>query len=61
MCYYSEAVKADLKRRMRSPQRRRVAQVSPELGIHLVNLYNWRQAWRLQTEVVPVSEKELEG
>jgi len=35
--------------------------VSPELGIHVAKLYNWGQAWRLQAEVVPASEKELEG
>jgi transposase-like protein len=58
---YSEAVKADVRRRMSPPQRQSVAQISAELGIHVVTLYNWRKAWRLQGEVVPASEKEPEG
>ena len=58
---YSEAVKADVRRRMSPPQRQSVAQISTELGIHVVTLYNWRKAWRLQGEVVPASEKEPEG
>ncbi|MGC5198132.1 transposase [Aphanothece microscopica] len=58
---YSEAVKADVKRRMSPPQRESVARISEELGIHLVTLYNWRKTWRLQGEVVPASEKEPEG
>jgi transposase-like protein len=45
---YSEAVKADVRRRMSPPQRQSVAQISAELGIHVVTLYNWRKAWRLQ-------------
>ena len=58
---YSEAVKADVRRRMSPPQRQSVAQISSELGIHLVTLYNWRKTWRLQGEVVPASEKDPEG
>ena len=58
---YSEAVKADVRRRMSPPMRQSVAQISAELGIHVVTLYNWRKAWRLQGEVVPASEKEPEG
>jgi len=58
---YSEAVKADVRRRMSPPHRQSVAQISAELGIHVVTLYNWRKAWRLQGEVVPASEKEPEG
>jgi transposase-like protein len=41
--------------------RQSVSQISAELGIHVVTLYNWRKAWRLQGEVVPASEKEPEG
>jgi transposase len=37
------------------------AQISTELGIHVVTLYSWRKAWRLQGEVVPASEKDPEG
>ena len=58
---YSEAVKADVRRRMSPPHRQSVAQISAELGIHVSSLYNWRKAWRLQGEVVPASEKEPEG
>ena len=58
---YSEAVKADVRRRMSPPQRQSVSQISAELGIHVVTLYNWRKAWRLQGEVVPASEKDPEG
>ena len=58
---YSVAVKADVRRRMSPPTRQSVAQISAELGIHVVTLYNWRKAWRLQGEVVPASEKDPEG
>ena len=58
---YSEAVKADVRRRMSPPQRQSVAKISAELGIHVVTLYNWRKAWRLQGEVVPASEKDPDG
>ncbi len=58
---YSEAVKADVRRRMSPPHRQSVAWISEELGIHLATLYNWRKAWRFQGEVVPSSEKEPEG
>ena len=58
---YSEAVKADVRRRMSPPHRQSVARISEELGIHLATLYNWRKAWRLQGEVVPASEKEPDG
>ena len=58
---YSEAVKADVRRRMSPPHRQSVAQISAELGIHVVTLYNWRKAWRLQGEVVPASEKDPDG
>ena len=45
-----------------SPQHRQsVGQISAELGIHVVTLYNWRKAWRLQGEVVPASEKDPDG
>ena len=58
---YSEAVKADVRRRMSPPHRQSVAQISAELGIHVVTLYNWRKTWRIQGEVVPASEKDPEG
>jgi transposase len=58
---YSEAVKADVRRRMSPPRRQSVAQIAEELGIHVVTLYNWRKTWRLPGEVVPASEKEPEG
>ena len=58
---YSEAVKADVRRRMHPPHRQSVARISEELGIHVMTFYKWRKAWRLQGEVVPSSEKEPEG
>ena len=47
---YSEAVKAEVRRRMSPPHRQSVSQISAELGIHIVTLYNWRKTWRLQGE-----------
>ena len=58
---YSEAVKADERKRMSPPMRQSVARISEELGIHVMTLYKWRKTWRLQGEVVPASEKEPEG
>ena len=58
---YSEAVKADVRRRMSPPQRQSVAQISAELAIHVVTLYSWRKAWRLEGQVVPASQKDPEG
>jgi len=58
---YSEAVKADVKRRMSPPKRQSVAQISAELGIHVVTLYSWRKAWQLEEQVVPASQKDQEG
>ena len=58
---YSEAVKADVRRRMSPPQRQSVARISEELGIHAITIYKWRKTWRLQGEVVPAFEKEPEG
>jgi transposase len=37
---YSEAVKADVKKRMSPPQRQIVARISEELGIHVITLYS---------------------
>jgi transposase-like protein len=39
---YSKAAKAYIRRRMSPPHRQSVAQVSEELGIHVITLYNWR-------------------
>ena len=58
---YSEAVKADVRRRMGPPHRQSVAEISKELGIHVITLYKWRKAWRLQGEVVPATHKDPEG
>jgi hypothetical protein len=38
MRLHSEAVKADMRRRMSPPHRQSVAQISAELGIHVVTL-----------------------
>jgi transposase-like protein len=58
---YSEAVKADVRRRMSPPHRQRVTEIAQELGIHVITLYKWRKAWRLQGEMVPPSHKDPEG
>ena len=58
---YSEAVKADVRRRMSPPNRQSIARISEELGIHVITLYKWRKTWRLQGEVVPASETDPEG
>ena len=44
---YSDAVKADFRRRMTPPQRQSVAGISEELGLHVITLYKWRKNWRL--------------
>jgi len=41
--------------------RQSVNQISAELGIHVVTFCHWRKTWRLQVEVVPASEKDLDG
>jgi transposase len=41
---YSEAFMAELRRWMSPPMRQSVAQISVELGIHVVTLYNWRKS-----------------
>ena len=53
---YSEAVKADVRRRMGPPHRQSCTEIAQELGIHLITLYKWRKIWRLQGYVVPVSQ-----
>lgn len=57
----SEAVKADVRRRMRPPNCQSVAAISQELGTHVFTLYKWRKAWRLQGHVGPASHKDPEG
>jgi transposase-like protein len=58
---YSEAVKADVRRRMSPPHRQSVTEIAQELGIHVITLYKWRKAWRLQGEVVPATQKAPEN
>lgn len=58
---YSEAIKADVRRRMSPPNRQSVARISEETGIHVATLYVWRKGWRLEGEVVPASQKDPEG
>ena len=45
MLRYREAVKADMRRRMSPPHRQNVAQISAELGIHVVTVYSSRLRW----------------
>ena len=58
---YSEAVKADIRKRMSPPARQSVARISEDTGIHIATLYAWRKGWRLEGEVVPASQKDPEG
>ena len=58
---YREAVKADVRRRMGPPHRQSCTEIAQELGIHVITLYKWRKAWRLQGEVVPATQKDPEG
>ena len=58
---YSEDVKADVRRRIRPPHRQSVARNSDELGTHMITLYKWLKAWRLQVQVVRASQKDPEG
>ena len=58
---YSEAVKADVRRRMGPPHRQSCTEIAQELGIHVITLYKWRKAWRLQGEVVPATQKNPDG
>jgi transposase len=53
---YSEAVQADIKKRMSPPSRQSVAMISQETGTHIATLYAWRKGWRLEGEVVPASQ-----
>jgi cytochrome b561 len=39
----------------------RISLDTQELGIHVITLYMWRMAWRLQGEVVPATQKNPEG
>jgi len=58
---YSEVVKVDVRRRMSLLHRQSLSQISAELDIHEVTLYNLKKGSRLQGEVAPASEKEPEG
>jgi hypothetical protein len=42
---YSEAIKADVRRRMSPPNRQSVARISEELGIHVITLYKSSAPW----------------
>jgi transposase len=58
---YSEAVKVDVRRWITPPHRQSVAQISTDLGIHVVTLYNWGKTLRLQGEVVPAADRAPDG
>ena len=58
---YSEAVKADISKRMSPPARQSVARISEKTVIHIATLYAWRKGWLLEGEVVPASQKDPEG
>ena len=44
----------------RSRSRQGVAQISVELGIHMLTLYNHRKTWRVQGEVVTASRPKTQ-
>jgi transposase-like protein len=46
---YSEAVQADVRRRISPPHRESVAQIFPDIGIQQATLYNWRKLWWLKS------------
>ena len=46
----SDAVKADIRRRMSPPAWQSVARISEETGTHICTLSAWRKGWRLQGE-----------
>jgi transposase-like protein len=56
---YSEAVKTAVRRQMSPPHRQSVTEIAQELGIHVITLYKWRKAWRLQGEVVTATQRAL--
>lgn len=45
---YSEAIKADVRRRMGPSQWQSMTEITQELGSHVITLYKWRKAWRLR-------------
>ncbi len=58
---FSESVKAEVMRQMSLPIRQSVVWISEELSTHVFTHYNYRNAWLLQREVLPASEKEPWG
>ncbi len=59
---YSEAVKADVRRRVSPPHRQDEARTLEELGNpNVITLYKWRKTRRLQVGEVQASQKAPEG
>ena len=56
MCPYSEAVQADVKRRMSPPHRQSVAKISQDLGIQQATCYNWIKGWTAADKFTVVLE-----
>ncbi len=57
---YSEAVKADFRRRISPPRCKSVGRISEDMCIHVITHYKWRKTRPLQEEVVPASGKDHE-
>lgn len=57
---YSEAVKADVRKRLGRPRQQSVARISEELGIQVATLNRRIKVWHLQEAMVPASEKDSE-
>jgi hypothetical protein len=54
---HSEAIKANLRRRMRLPKAERGLNLC-SAGNYMIILYKWRKTWRLQGRVVPASHND---
>jgi transposase-like protein len=61
MTRYSNPFDAEIRRRVRPPQKPSETRISEELRILVVTLYNWWKAWRQQGTVVFASEKETKA
>jgi transposase len=58
---YSEAVKADMSRRMSPPHRQSVARISEELGIHVDHPLQLEEDLAVAERGGPASEKNPDG
>lgn len=57
---YDQAVRAEIRKRMSSPNRETVAEIARATGITTQTLYNWRGQWQKQGQLVPATSKPPE-